>query len=145
MSKSAISSDQVAQALELLRDGLMLSEIARELGVRRVTLLHRLKDTPEAANEYARAREDGLDARAEDLEALAAEAVPSTASGGLDSAAVSQLKLRVDARKWILAKLASHKYGDKLAIGGNPDAPPIRTEGTITLTAEEAYKKMLDQ
>lgn len=35
-------------------------------------------------------------------------------------------RLRMDALKWKASKLAPKKYGDKLAIGGDEDAGPIR-------------------
>ena len=42
-------------------------------------------------------------------------------------------RLRVDTRKWLLSKLAPKKYGDKLAVGGDDDAPPIRQSLTVEL------------
>ena len=44
--------------------------------------------------------------------------------------------------RWRASKIAP-EYKDKIAHGGDPDAPPIKTEATVTLTAEEAYKRML--
>lgn len=37
-------------------------------------------------------------------------------------------RLKFDARKWAASKLAPKQYGDKLAVGGDPDAPPIKSE-----------------
>jgi hypothetical protein len=34
-------------------------------------------------------------------------------------------RLRVDTRKWLLSKALPKIYGDKLALGGDQDAPPI--------------------
>jgi hypothetical protein len=34
-------------------------------------------------------------------------------------------RLRVDTRKWLLSKALPKVYGDKLALGGDEDAPPI--------------------
>lgn len=36
---------------------------------------------------------------------------------------VQRSKLRVDARKWVAAKLAPHKYSDRVTHAGTPDAP----------------------
>lgn len=113
---STITERHIEQALAMLTEGETLSDIARELDVKRTTLLAKLTCTPELSDRYARAREAGLDARAEELEVIASEVVPMTNSGGLDSAAVAQLRLRVDTRKWLLSKLAAHKYGDKLDV-----------------------------
>lgn len=111
---AAITDQHVEQALAMLTEGKTLSDIAKELGVKRTTLLAKLTETKDASDRYARAREAGLDVRAEELEQIASEAVPTTNAGGLDSAAVAQLRLRVDTRKWLLSKLAAHRYGDKL-------------------------------
>lgn len=35
----------------------------------------------------------------------------------------SLARLQIDARKWKASKLAPKKYGDKLEVGGDPDAP----------------------
>jgi hypothetical protein len=39
---------------------------------------------------------------------------------------VARSRLRVDARKWMLSKMLPKKYGDKLAIGGAEDMPPVK-------------------
>lgn len=38
---------------------------------------------------------------------------------------VQRSRLRIDARKWVASKLKPRKYGDKLEIGTDPDAPPV--------------------
>jgi hypothetical protein len=45
----------------------------------------------------------------------------------LNGEAVARSRLRVDARKWFAAKLAPKKYGDKVAIGGADDLPPVQS------------------
>lgn len=114
-------------ALEQMSDGRHLAEIADEVGLKRTTLYMRLQATPELVDAYTRAREAGHDARAEKLSQLAASEVCRTPSGAIDSAAVQQLKLRIETDKWLLAKLAPKRYGDKLAIGGADDLPPIKS------------------
>jgi hypothetical protein len=37
-------------------------------------------------------------------------------------------RLAFDARKWTASKLAPKKYGEKLALGGDPDGPAIKHE-----------------
>lgn len=130
------SQQSVEQALLMLAEGETLSDIAKALCVNRTTLLARLNSTPELIDKYARAREAGIDVRAEELENIASEAVPMLPSGGLDSAAVAQLRLRVDTRKWMLSKLAAHKYGDKLE---------IKQDTTITDLTEEQLDARLAQ
>jgi hypothetical protein len=62
------------------------------------------------AARYALARDVGLDHRAERLPKMASAAV------GQDSAGVQAVKLLVDTEKWIIAKLAPKRYGDKLDV-----------------------------
>jgi len=42
------------------------------------------------------------------------------------NAMVQQQRLAVDARKWLLSKMAPRKYGDRVEVAGSPDAPIIR-------------------
>jgi hypothetical protein len=71
---------------------------------------------------YARAREDRADKIADEIVAISDEAeVVAKYDGeevrlGLDSAAVARNRLRVDARKWVAAKLKPRVYGDKLDV-----------------------------
>jgi hypothetical protein len=120
---AAITEQHITQALEMLAEGETLTDVAAELDVKRTTLLAALTATKELSDRYAHARDAGIDVRAEEIESIASELVPRTAGGSLDAAAVAQLRLRVDSRKWLLSKLAAHKYGDKLE---------IKQESTIT-------------
>jgi len=54
---------------------------------------------------------------------------------------VQRSKLRSDTRKWLMSKLAPKKYGDKLAVGGADDLPPIKSE--VVIDPSEAYQRML--
>lgn len=65
---------------------------------------------------YARAKQDGLDAVAD--EAMDIADADDRSPGG-----VNRDRLRVDTRKWLLAKLAPKKYGERTVIAGDPDAP----------------------
>lgn len=134
------------EVLERLADGELLAEVAQDVGIKRTTLYTRFQATPELADAYARARQEGLLTRGERLRSMVATAsLPYTASGGIDPAAVSHLKLLVDTEKWTLAKLAASVFGDKVeqTIQG-PGAGPIQHNHTVTVSPEEAYKKMLD-
>ena len=102
------------EVLERLADGELLSEIADDLGLKRTTLYTRFQATPQLADAYTRARADGLLARGERLSKKAARQVERLPSGGIDSAAVAQLRLEVDTDKWLLARLLSTVFGDKV-------------------------------
>lgn len=134
------------EVLERLADGELLAEVAQDIGVKRTTLYRYCQATPELVDAYARARQEGLITRGERLRSMVKDAaLPSTASGGIDPAAVSHLKLLVDTEKWTLAKLAASIFGDKVeqTIQG-PNGGPVQNNHTVTVSPEEAYKKMLD-
>lgn len=59
---------------------------------------------------------------------------------------IQRARLRVDTRKWIMARMAPKKYGDKVTQEmTGPNGGPIKTiTGLATLTPEEAYRRLLD-
>lgn len=63
------------------------------------------------SDQYARAKDTQADTLADDIVAISDEAKDR------DSAAAA--KVRVDARKWVAAKLKPKKYGDKLDLDAN--------------------------
>ena len=52
---------------------------------------------------------------------------------------VDRSRLQIDARKWLASKMFPKKYGDKLAIGGADDMPPIQTI-TSEMTPQDAAR-----
>lgn len=51
---------------------------------------------------------------------------------------VERSKLRVDARKWLLARLSPKRYGDRVALEHTGEGGgPIRTEGEYRITPED--------
>lgn len=75
------------------------------------------------SDQYARAKEEQADTLADEIVEIAdeREGKAITADGAevavvFDSTAVARNRLRVDARKWVAAKLKPKKYGEKQAI-----------------------------
>lgn len=76
------------------------------------------------APQYARARDMGLDTMADSLLDIADDGTndwvesndPDNPGYRLNGENVQRSKLRVDARKWYLSKLAPKKYGDKTSM-----------------------------
>ena len=79
----------------------------------------RLINDPDFATRYAVAREAQADAIFDEVQQIADMATP-------ESVAVD--RLRIDTRKWRAGKLRPKVYGEKLAIGGADDLPPVQTE-----------------
>jgi hypothetical protein len=71
-----------------------------------------LREHPEFAEQYTRAREQQAEAYADEIADIA--------DNGED---VNRDRLRIDSRKWIASKLKPKKYGDKIQHGGDSDNP----------------------
>jgi hypothetical protein len=87
---------------------------------------------------YARAREDQSDTLADQIMEIGDE-VPMmviTDEDGkvtkrMDPAGINRNRLRVDARKWIAAKLKPRKYGDRQILAGDKEAPIEVVHSTV--------------
>ena len=71
---------------------------------------------------YREARKMQADAHIDQLTELADSPVPVDDMGRTDSAAVNQLRLRVDTRKWIASKYHPGLYGERVAVDANVNA-----------------------
>lgn len=105
---------------------------------------------PDFSERIARAREAGFDAIAEQCLDIADEGafdITEADDGRLivDHEAIQRSKLRVETRLKLLSKWSPKKYGERIQQDiGNQDDKPFKTDSTVTLTAAEAYKRMLD-
>lgn len=100
---------------------------------RRTVFSWLLKDEFEAfRHQYTRARELQAEAFADEMSDIADDATNDYMSsvddeGGvgykLNGENIQRSRLRVDTRKWIASKLKPKKYGDKLELAGDADAP----------------------
>ena len=91
----------------------------------RVTITDWLAADSEFAEQYARAREIGYDAIAEELLTITDEEPERDPQGKIDAGSVAHQRLRADTRRWLLSKWQPKRYGDKLdttvsAPGGGP-------------------------
>lgn len=88
------------------------------------------------AEQYARAREAQADHMAEEILQIADDGSNDTyqtdAGLAVNQDVIARSRLRVDARKWLASKMAPKKYGDKIAVGGADDLPPIRTAAELS-------------
>ena len=98
------------------------------------------------ATAYARARATGFDAIAQEALLIAdtpVEGVEYTtkADGGMEEKRGDMLghrKLQIETRLKLLAKWDPKRYGEKLALGGADDLPPIKTLSDDALAARVA-------
>jgi hypothetical protein len=120
-------------------DGHSLKEIGRDLSMPSTgTILHWAATIPSFTDQYTRARERLLEHWAEDTidiadtthEGVKTEISDKFGIKEIHGDMVEHRKLRIEARKWLLSKLAPRKYGEKLDLnlGGQDGGSPIQYE-----------------
>ncbi len=83
------------------------------------TVMKWLREYPEFAANYARAREDQADNDADKIGDIAEQVV----KGKIDPQAA---RVAIDAYKWAAGKRKPKVYGEKIAVGGSADMDPIQ-------------------
>lgn len=118
---SDYSLDLAADICVRLADGESLKGICTDEEMpSRATVFRWLSQHQEFQDMYARAREEQADTLADQLVSISDEVdvvVKHEGEGvrlALDATAVARNRLRLDARKWVAAKLKPRKYGDKV-------------------------------
>lgn len=111
-----------------IAEGETLRSIAADIGVGLGTLSEWLA-LPENSEQYARAMDLRADRLAEDILSIADDGSNDTYmtenGPAVNHDVIARSRLRVDARKWLASKMAPKKYGEKLAVGGAEDLPPV--------------------
>ena len=126
-------------ALEIcdrIADGESLVKICSDAKMPKKTAVYEwLLRHKEFAEIYARAREDQADTLADEIHAISDELpqqiVDDKGKTRYDSAYVQWQKNRVDARKWVAAKLKPKKYSDRIAHVGDQEADAININVNI--------------
>jgi hypothetical protein len=138
--------EQLERALRWLAQGRTLRQLCR-LDPRMPASSDHLREKFAASEElwgqYARARDRGLDAMAEELLDVADDGRNDwmelerrgKVERVVDREAVARSQLRVDTRKWYLSKLAPKRYGDRLDVtsGGEKIAPQSLVLGDVVV------------
>ncbi len=106
--------------LSRLEDGEGLLKICRaeDMPSRR-TVLRWQRENEDFGARCAQAREAQGDLAAEQQDDIAERCLAGEIPADVARAAIS-------AKQWRASKLAAKKYGDKLAVGGDSDAPPVQ-------------------
>lgn len=139
---------------ERLANGESLSGICEDDHMpTKATVFRWIGSFPEFKNQYARAREAQADAIFDEILHIAntpvigqkvkkiGDAVVEVTEGDM----IEHRRLQIDARKWMAGKLRPKVYGDKLAISGDDDAPPVKLkiETDVPAEAAAAYNRMM--
>ncbi len=153
MTRTTDYTQEVADAIcARLSAGEPLAQICRDDGMPAVRTVSDWKKANDAFSaDFARAREDGFDQIAADCLDIAdtpLEGVETTTKPGGEKEVrtgdmLGHRKLQIETRLKLLAKWDPKRYGEKLAIGGADDLPPISTMSDDALAAKIAEKMAL--
>jgi hypothetical protein len=115
--------------ISLTEEGYSAPQIARQLGCTDAAIFHWIREDGQRnggsaiAQRYARATEIRWERLAEGLIELVGR--DCRVDGKPDNALVQQLRLEVDTHKWLLSKMLPRRFGDKVEITSDPDAPVV--------------------
>lgn len=115
------------------------------------TVMRWLREKPELQDQYAIARDELLDHWAEDIISIADDSSMDTMEGTnkhgdvvevANHANVQRDRLRVQARQWLLSKLAPKKYGDRVDVEHSGEVGHVHRVDVTTLSAREKMRRL---
>jgi len=109
-------TDVAQVVLDSMLGGASMRQSCIKAGIGASTWIDWVTADRELGERYARAREGLLDAMVDQILTLADAPVPLLDNGATDPGLVRQRQLQIDARRWVLSKLAPNKYGDRLDV-----------------------------
>lgn len=124
-----------------LSHGKSLRKAAEAAGVSHSHVLDWCEAVPEFRDQYMRTRARAYEMLADEIIEISDEVEITTKMEGedvrigLDATAVARNRLRVDTRKWMLAKMLPKKYGDKVDLTGSLD---------LNAKVERVIRKVVD-
>ena len=135
------------RSLRRLGDGESLRSICQDVGVSRQTVHEWVLDDHEGfADRYARAKQLMFMGWAEELDEIAGDRrddFKQNEDGKWvpDYEVIARSKLRIDTRKWVLAKQMPYAYGDKLEVTGANGTQLEAPRTTINVLALEPEQR----
>lgn len=145
---STFTQEKADEICERVSKGEPLAPICRDMGIGVTTWYDWLKERPELVESIARARLLGFDAIADECLEIADNATndwmekrareDESLGYQLNGEHVQRSKLRIETRLKLLAKWDPKRYGEKLALGGADDLPPIKSMTDEELAARVA-------
>lgn len=124
-----IPQEKREAVLRSVMEGASVRKACRDNEVTRSELYLDLAADEAFADHYARALAIRADEQFDEMD----EIVDTVQA---DPAEIAKAKLKVDTRKWTLARMNPRKYGDKLQVGGADDLPPVATVDATKLSSQ---------
>lgn len=127
-----LTSDLIAELCERIMNGRSLRDVCRDDDMPEITKFYRrLHADPELAQQYARATSVRADMMFDEMFEIAdnteiGEKRKIDADGAVEITEgdmIEHRRLKIDTRKWALARMNPRKYGDKTLIGSDPENP----------------------
>ena len=109
---------------EMIASGCSLRQVAAVIGLTEAAIRKWAKDDKEFGEHYEKAMLSRWEKMADELVELADDPCIGP-DGRPDNALVQQRRLQVDTRKWVLSRMLPRKFGDRIEIGSDPDAPVV--------------------
>lgn len=136
MARPTIYSQELADSIcAELSEGVSLRGVCmKEDMPDAATVFRWLRTNDEFCKQYARAKQESADAMAEEILDISDDGTNDwegrEIAGGrtiiaLNTEAVQRSKLRVDTRKWLMAKMKPKRYGDQLDITSGGEKLPM--------------------
>lgn len=125
---------------EQLAMGISMRSIAKDPAFPAMSSMFKwLREHKDFSEQYARAKQESADAMAEDILDISDDGTNDymeTDDGKLqyNGDSVQRAKLRVDTRKWLMAKMKPKKYGDKIDMTTNGKDLPTPLLGALSRT-----------
>ena len=122
-----------AKILALVSQGKSLRKACIEVeSVSKSTFMDWLGADATLADQYARARGEGLQVKAEEICDPTDETPERGPDGKIDGGWVQNQRLKVDSRKWLVSKLLPKEYGDRI---------DMNHSGTVNVEMADALRK----
>ena len=140
-NQTTFTQERADEICAKVAQGIPLAQICRDIGLGLTTWYDWVKARPALAESIARAREAGYDMIAADALRIADTPVEgietTTDEKGTSEKRGDMLghrKLQVDTRLKLLAKWDPKRYGERLAVGGSDELPPVKTESVLDVS-----------
>ena len=131
ISEGAVDRTKADAILLALTEGKSLRKAAKSNGIADSTFLLWVSNDKALAEQYAQARETGIEADFERLCELRDESPVAGPSGGVDPGWVAWRRLQMDTMRWALSKRAPKKYGEKLDLNHSGGVQIRRVEVAV--------------
>lgn len=137
------TQDKADYICQELVEGRSLRSICKEESMPCIaTVFSWFRQKPEFLKQYEKAKEEQADSLAEEMLDIADDgtndwmekrnAEGEVVGWTINGEHVQRSRLRLDARKWIASKLKPKKYGERLSVGGDENAPPVKVQCDLT-------------